>query len=444
MPELETEVVVVGDLVKTRTWIMAGVSIGFMAGVAPASGQDALAQMEQRIENSAVHQRAKAASGGLLKERHHANAAVLYADLAALMKASDAVLLVHIVRNMCGVSPSGQDVITWYHASVLHHWKDNRIGSDVHFTVPGGMIGFADGTRVLSTMDDYHPLLNGHRYVVFLRVSQGQERQVTPGYRLTGDAVQGAFELDNESVHPMYRTDTLRGKYDNVSVPALLNEILAVANVQRVVQYENLPLVPVGNEAPRDLALADGALNLSAARLAEVGLHLPSYMPTVRDLNNYQKRQVEALRDFTIDWDFFPGQPKMVGEPAVRGLPISSDFVLKGQKQITGGMDAGLPVGGALPVVAVGVTSQGEVRGVNANCGPGWITVPPPPPGHPVGDTSLIIVTKATCELLMPDDPEIREIIFFRTKLDVATSQFALEKVAELPLDNQTPPGPAK
>jgi hypothetical protein len=44
----------------------------------------------------------------------------------------------------------------------------------------------------------------------------------------------------------------------------------------------------------------------------------------------------------------------------------------------------------------------------------------------------------------MPDDPEIREIIFFRTKLDVATSQFALEKVAELPLDNQTPPGPAK
>jgi hypothetical protein len=95
------------------------------------------------------------------------------------MKASDEVVLVHILQNRCHVSPDGATAITSYRALVLRQWKGHGSESTIWFSVPSGAIRFADGAVASTTGQEFRPLANGMRYVVFLRSSNQAERGLT-------------------------------------------------------------------------------------------------------------------------------------------------------------------------------------------------------------------------------------------------------------------------
>jgi hypothetical protein len=168
-------------------------------------------------------------AGGHLEEVRDAEPMELHANLVSLMKQSDEVLLVHIVRNSCQISPSGEQPITIYQAVVLRKWKGPVVQDVVYFAVPMGHLQFDKQTSAISSVHGFHPLVNGKRYVLFLRFARDQERQLTPARRLTGSAVQGAFRLEDEKVMPAYELDKVARKYSRMSVAQFLEEVQTLA-----------------------------------------------------------------------------------------------------------------------------------------------------------------------------------------------------------------------
>jgi hypothetical protein len=188
--------------------------------------EDAEREERLRIESSVLHQRAIAA-GGKLHTVNDANPSNLYASLTALANASDLVILAHVGENSCGLSPSGTAPVTIYEVGVFHIYKGHA-DPTIHVSLPTGAVSFADGTHTSSSVASFFPLVDGGRYVLFLRSARGEERRVTPGYRLAGDGVQGAFLLDDETVMPNFRGDAFWRTYFKMSVPDFLSQVTSL------------------------------------------------------------------------------------------------------------------------------------------------------------------------------------------------------------------------
>jgi hypothetical protein len=203
------------------TWI----SIILAATAAPLWGQHsaAIANYEQRLKSSALYQQTVNA-GGQLNQTMTVDTTQLYTDMGAMMAKSDEVLLVHILSNSSQLSPSGQAPITVYRAQILQRLKGRSNGT-VTFSVPFGMVAFDSKTHAYTRIPKFHPFRNGGRYMVCLHFSQGSERQLTPGYRLTGSGVQGGFRLKEEIVYPLYSGDQLTTEYKGMAVPQFLTSV---------------------------------------------------------------------------------------------------------------------------------------------------------------------------------------------------------------------------
>jgi len=160
------------------------------------------------------------------------NPANLYSDLPTLAAASDTIVLAQISRNSCGMGPSGHDPVTTYEAQAIAVYKGSLQGR-FWFSVPTGATPVAP--RVVSAVSyaGFTPPHNGGRYILFLRFSRGEEAQITRGLRLTGDAVQGAFELNDELLEPTLRGDALRKRYWHTPVSGFLSQIEALIKSQR-------------------------------------------------------------------------------------------------------------------------------------------------------------------------------------------------------------------
>lgn len=195
------------------------------------NNHDAIDAYRRSIQESALHQQTIAA-GGTLHRIRRTEPAKLAGDLQSLVKQSDEIVLVQIARNSCQVSPSGEEPITMYQAGVIRRWKG--FGSDsIVFSVPFGMVVFDRDTRADASIPGFQPPRNGHRYVLFLRFSYGDERQLAPALRLVGDSVQGAFEVSDETINPAFHLDSLDQKYMGVPVPQFLKEVQSAVDAQK-------------------------------------------------------------------------------------------------------------------------------------------------------------------------------------------------------------------
>jgi len=138
---------------------------------------------------------------------HELDPVTLEPDLSSLMQKSDDVVLVGGgTRRADVISPNGTDVVAYEDARVLRVWKgSHEVGDVITFAIPRGRVfceaGLPTGPGPFLTAEttvrlpDFEWFPNGP-VVLFLRRSQGDEAQTTPGLRLTGGGgFQGMYGI---------------------------------------------------------------------------------------------------------------------------------------------------------------------------------------------------------------------------------------------------------
>jgi len=230
-------------------------------------------QTPQAIYASPLCQRARE-KGRLLTHVRVVDPTTLEPDLASLMENSDEVVLAGAATgNTVAVSPSGDDAVHYEDFKILRSWKGpHKVGDTLTFAIPSATLfcrptGDPDGPSDFSTIDR-DDSWNGPGWkgsglgpsVLFLRQAQGEEKQLTPGLRLTGgDGYQGQFWAhipkeqyveDNQCtgaldgsvdkcnafldksqipVSDRYIRDPMFKKYDGMPISRFLNEVQSVA-----------------------------------------------------------------------------------------------------------------------------------------------------------------------------------------------------------------------
>jgi hypothetical protein len=191
------------------------------------------------------------------------NPATLATDLYALMQQSDEVVMASAPVGLTdAISPSGEDVGEYFDVKVLRGWKGtHKVGDLLTFGVPQGPV-LCEAPRVrsgevlgASTLRmDWLGLGSLGPYVLFLRQSRSDEKELIPGLRLTaGNGLQGFFsvlddkdgtectggpsrfekclaDLDTLQEPISVRLDPLRKKYDGMSASQFSKEVQAVAD----------------------------------------------------------------------------------------------------------------------------------------------------------------------------------------------------------------------
>jgi hypothetical protein len=150
---------------------------------------------------------------------------------------------------------------------------------------------------------------------------------------------------------------------------------------------------------------------LNAGDLQAVGLHLPSYMPKIGDLENYQKT-VPSRQEILIEWDPHTGYDHPVFREQVAKHSLKHDFAVVQRKQnIKGDAQIGTLMLRELGSEVVGVTSAGEVRGL-AN-GPTLLVREEAfhAPGESQQNRHEYIKSKESFWVGLPDDPKIDKLI---------------------------------
>src|ERR1035441_5173618 len=148
---------------------------------------------------------------------------------------------------------------------------------------------------------------------------------------------------------------------------------------------------------------------LNAVDLQAVGLRLPTDMPKVVDLHDYQKR-VPSHQELLIDWDPHTGYNHPVFREEVQERLLKHDFSLEQRKQnIKGNAGIGSLTLSQLGLEVIAVTSTGEVRGLAT--GPSLLirTDVPPAPGGPPQEAHDYIRGKGAFWVGLPDDPKIEK-----------------------------------
>lgn len=177
---------------------------------------------------------------------------------------------------------------------------------------------------------------------------------------------------------------------------------------------------------------------ITPEKITDTGLHLPSYMETVAEQMDYQ-RGLPTHEELAIQWDSLPGvSGQIVKKQDVENLPMSANFLVVERKHgIRGGAHTEPPmlVGGEL--VAAAATSGGEIRGL--------VVFWDPRASHTEdvahGQRSDFVKPRVTFSLFIPDDPQIRRIVFFKP-VSTTGRDAKLEKIGEIPLaDDRGTPG---
>ena len=143
----------------------------------------------------------------LVRQHGHIAKAILNeyspASFADLVKESDLVARVRVVKHRAALSSDETTVSTTYAAQlveVLHsRGKEPATGGNIEVVRPGGTV-VLDGHTVEVYEQDFPAFELGHEYVLFLR----EER--TRSYRVAHGA-QGAFGIDNNLVDQMSRNN---------------------------------------------------------------------------------------------------------------------------------------------------------------------------------------------------------------------------------------------
>lgn len=170
-----------------------------------------------------LYEQAKRA-GGKLVVRHKPDRGVVYEDLAALARQSDAIVVGRPISNRGRVSADGKSVTQDYRVRVQGVVKGGVAGGEtITVSLPGGAYRFPDGTYVNVRPTDYRQATNRRLYVFFLKAAGGV-------YEPTAQT-QALFDLTDGTVEPAHgvATDPVVVKYKGMDAAAFLKELRASA-----------------------------------------------------------------------------------------------------------------------------------------------------------------------------------------------------------------------
>jgi hypothetical protein len=177
---------------------------------------------------------------------------------------------------------------------------------------------------------------------------------------------------------------------------------------------------------------------LNAGHLQSVGLHLPSNMPTMRDLVNYQ-RYLPTHQELQIDWDPHTGFDHPAWRELVAEDSLKHEFALVERKQNVKGNAVmnGLTLND-LGLEVVAITANGEVRGF-AN-GPSLLMRGEslPAGNAPRSVPHDYIMGKGPFRVSLPDDPQITNIALLLVHPD--GGKFRLEQIGTIDLTTKEIP----
>jgi hypothetical protein len=152
------------------------------------------------------------------------NKGAMKADLAQLIAHSAAVVIATVEENQCALSGDERVIRTYYKVRVEEVLKGGGVkaGSALTLSVPGGKVGFEDGSTAETQALWFRKLVNHRRYVLFLDQKGRADEFVTTG------GPQGVYELpaDGQGVvsHSGLREDPLR-RFDKKDVQEFLTEV---------------------------------------------------------------------------------------------------------------------------------------------------------------------------------------------------------------------------
>jgi hypothetical protein len=173
------------------------------------------------------------------------------------------------------------------------------------------------------------------------------------------------------------------------------------------------------------------AFQLRAEYLEQVGLHFPSYMPTVLDVMKYHAT-LSTHQELKIEWNLIPGVETPVQKERVAEGSLAPNFSLLERKQsVSGNAHRSTLTLCEMALVTAAVTSKGEIRGLTVGPGTPVIFAERLVRGKqtPGEDT---VAAKSTFIISLPDDPQIRKLVFLLAHPDGA--KYRLEQVGTLEL----------
>lgn len=210
--------------------ILTGVGVGL--GLSKMSGR----RLSQGASTSPAAQPAQAADTTSLKEKakraggHYVGAESPsrvgeFNSLAGLTARSTAVIIGIPQDNRTSMTPDGRSVTIDYKVRVEHVYKGTLgVGSVVTVSLPGGRIGFADGSTAEVRTGWFKKMESGKAYALFLT---GGGRNGT--FVTTGNA-QGLFEIPTTKYSREVKTHSGNPgdpiwKYNGMDVKAFLAEL---------------------------------------------------------------------------------------------------------------------------------------------------------------------------------------------------------------------------
>jgi len=144
-------------------------------------------------------------------------------SLTKMVQASESIAIVTTVSNVCKLSEDGKVVRTFYRARVEDVLKGHvKSGGEITVSLPGGKVGFPDGSTAEVQTVWFKKMLNNKRYLLFLSGKPTSDSFTTTG------GPQGVFEIpaDGSGVlsHSGLANDVMR-QYDRKSATSFLSEI---------------------------------------------------------------------------------------------------------------------------------------------------------------------------------------------------------------------------
>lgn len=136
-----------------------------------------------------LEEKAKRGKGKLVANLDF-NKGAQQSSLANMVAASESIVIVTTESNVCKLSDDGKVVRTFYQARVEDVLKGHvKTGRDITVSLPGGMVGFPDGSTAEVQTPWFRKMVNNKRYLLFLTGKPTSDSFTTTG------GPQGVFEI---------------------------------------------------------------------------------------------------------------------------------------------------------------------------------------------------------------------------------------------------------
>jgi len=143
-------------------------------------------------------------------------------SLEKLIADSESIVIAKVERNVSKLSEAGDSAITSYQVVVEDVLKGQfQRGYTLAVSLPGGKVGFEDGSTAETQALWFKRMLNNKRYILFLEKSNGAD-----GFLTTGGP-QGVFEIPGDGTvvsNSSLRDDPIR-QHDKAKVKDFIKKL---------------------------------------------------------------------------------------------------------------------------------------------------------------------------------------------------------------------------